>query len=157
MNETMINFYGYKNLIHQNGAAFCIHDGHYCVRIKSIAYSFYLQGEDAELAYSHCQSTFFEMVDMITDIFGYKGYSVTGRSGGYIEPLIEGYRMFKPIDAVYDEYIAFDDYIIQQKMDSYAQEILRVKNSIESIYRHSKNLNELVDLIEKIHEGVVYV
>ena len=157
MSETMISFYGYKNLINQNGISFCIHDGHYSVRIKSIVHPLHLKEEDIEIAYEHCQNTFFEMVDMVTDIFGYKTYSITGRSGGYVEPLIDGYQMPKPIDAVYDEYIAFDDYIIQQKMDSYAQQILSVKSSIESVYKHSKNINELLDLIEKIHEGVVYV
>lgn len=157
MNEVMVDFYGYKNLLHSGNAAFCIHDGHYSVRIKSITYSHYIQGDDASLAYDHCQKTFFEMVDMITDIFGYKGYSVTGRSGGYIEPLIEGYQRFKPMDGLLDEYISFDEYVIQKKLDAYAEIILKIKKNIEDIYRYSKDLNQLIDLIEKIHEGVVYV
>lgn len=153
----MIEFYGYKSLLHQSNISFCIHDGHYSIRIKSISYPLYLQSKDIDLAYDHCQKTFFEMVDMITDIFGYKSYSVTGRSGGYIEPLIEGYYGLKPIDVIYSEYIAFDDFIIQQKIDSYAQLILKVKNDIESIYKHSKDLNQLNDLLEKVYEGIVYV
>lgn len=157
MNETMINFYGYKNLLYQSGASFCIHDGNYSIRIKTIAYPLYIRNENTELAYDHCQKTFFEMIDMITDIFGYKGYSVTGRSGGYLEPLVEGFNCFKPINGVLSEYISFDDFIIQQKVDAYAQAILRVKSDIENIYKYSKDLTELVNLIEKIHEGIVYV
>lgn len=157
MNKTRVDFYGYKNLLHQGGVSFCIHEGNYSVRIKSIASSLYIESKDIDIAYDHCQKTFFEMVDMITDIFGYKGYSVTGRSGGYIEPLIEGYQMFKSISGTYDEYISFDEYVIQSKMNSYAEVILKVKNNIETIYKHSKDLKELVNLIEEIHEGIVYV
>lgn len=157
MNETMINFYGYKNLLHQGGTSFCSHDGHYAINIKTNVYSLYMDGSWAELAFDHCERTFFEMVDMITDIFGYKGYSVTGRSGGYVEPLIEGYSRFKAIDAIHSEYIGFDDFIIQQKVDSYAQAIIGAKRNMESIYKHSKNLSEVVDLVGKVYNGIIYV
>lgn len=157
MSFTIVNFYGYKNLLNLGGASFCSHDGHYSILIKYNQPPLHLNEKDAELAYDHCQLTFFEMVDMITDIFGYKGYAVAGRSGGYIEPLIEGYNQFKPIDAIHDEYLQFDDHIIQLKIDAYAQTILNVKRNIQSIYRHSNSLDEVVDLVDKVFNGVVYV
>lgn len=97
------------------------------------------------------------MVENITKLYGYCGFSVEGRSGGWLKPLVEvgSYSFAKAIAADPGDYISFNEYLIQKKFESYAEEIIKVKETIETALRYSRSLEQLEKLLSEIFERLL--
>lgn len=153
MNEVLVNFYGHKNLVAEGNLS--LHEGEYALNIKSKVYSRYMTGEENELAYDNCKETFFDMTSLIASTYGFAGLSVEGRSGGWLKP-ISSITESRTIKGTYDEYISFEEKILQEKIWSCFELIKRTQNDLEKIYKFSNNLEEVNKLINEYHQGKTY-
>ena len=98
-----------------------IHEGHLAVNIKN----YHLRSnpanteEENEIIYDHVQQYFFNKAQEIALAYGYSGYTIEGRSGGWLEPIhTAGHRdLFELIpetivDAIrIEKFISFKDKI----------------------------------------------
>jgi hypothetical protein len=56
------------------------------------------------------------------------------------------------IKSTFDEYISFEESVIQFKLESYGEKITAVKKNIETILKYSKTIEELNSLINELFE-----
>jgi hypothetical protein len=150
MSLTLIHFNGYKNLLHNGDLK--AHDGKYALNIKSYVTPMYLKEEEIELAYDNCLSSFMDMADMTVSVYGFSGFLTEGRSGGWLKPT-NRFGSNRPITANFDDYIPFEDYIIQEHIWSCFQVINKTKKDIERVYKHSQDLKEVNELLKEMMEG----
>lgn len=148
--SVMVVFNGHKSLLTYGGVSMSIHDGEYAVDIKSKTIPVFLINNQE--AYDIASKIFFDVVDQVTNIYGYNGFSIEGRNGRWLKPLIEINGSFKAIKADLDEYISFNEKIVQHRFESYATKIIGIKEDIELVYANSKTIDEMIDTLNRMYE-----
>lgn len=148
--ETFLMFTGYKSLLCNSGTKLKVHEGEYAVNIKSTVQAKYIN--DVEEAYEYASHSFFNVVDHVTKIFGFRGISVEGRHGKWLKPLVEINGVFKTIKADTNDYVGFEEKMMQIRIEAYADTVTKIRKDIETIYIHSKTIDELKKLIEEMFE-----
>lgn len=123
-----------------------IHNGDYALNIKYYSYYISMPGEDFEKAYLIAKDLFFDMVEQIVESFGFPTFSVDGRSGGWLKVLNKN---LLPVKAPDDEFINFEEHIMQERVSLVFQLIRTQFNNIKKILEHSESLNDFTNNIER--------
>lgn len=154
-----IYFSGHRSIFANPGVFTKVHENSYAIKIKSNTAPLFIKNDESIEAYAICQATFFAIVEKITNEYGYHGFSVEGRSGGWLKPLVENkknsYTFTKTISADTNDFISFNEYIVQKKFESYAEEIVKIKEIIETIFKYSTTIDELRKLLSETFERLI--
>lgn len=134
---------------YKNSKAIPVHDGHYALNIKYYSKHFAMPNRYFEVAYEMAKEAFFNKAEQIVDAFGFKGVIVDGRSGGWLKPINDD---LNPIKAVFDDYLSFEEFILEEKIFIMFELIEGQFKSIKKILEYSETLDYFIDTIERYME-----
>ena len=144
MTDTFLFISKYKNEFIEYS-----HNGSYAFKIKYYAVYFKMSSEDFEKAYVEAAQTFFNQAHYILKEFGFEGFVIDGRLGGWLKPIDKNN---KTIDYPHDEVIDFEQYIVQQKI-GLAFDLIKVQfENIKKILEYSESLDQLNKYIREYTE-----
>lgn len=147
--DVMILFDGHKSILTYGGVNLTIHEGSYAIDIKRKVQPKFLLDDDA---FNIASKVFFDVIDEVTKLYDYKGFSVEGKYSRWLKPLIEINGKFITIQADLDDYVSFYEKIIQSRLEAYATEVISIKKDIELIYANSKTIDEMINLLNNVYE-----
>jgi hypothetical protein len=101
--------------------------------------------EDFEIAYDEAILYFRSKMMDVCNLYGFDTYSMEGRSEGWLKPHYKG----KPLPAVFDDYMTFEEYILEDRMASLFVQIENIFISMKRILKHSVTLDEFMTNMER--------
>jgi len=140
MADTYLAVIGYRNQYSVQS-----HSGDYALNIKYYSRHYDMSNEDFEIAFEKAEELFFIQAEHIILSYGFAGYSLDGRSSGWLKPIDIQYNEIKYPD---DEYITFEEYVSQIKINSMFELVKEQFNNIKQILEKSKNIEQFNELIE---------
>jgi hypothetical protein len=140
MADTYLAVIGYGNQYNVQS-----HSGHYALNIKYHSRYYDMSNEDFEIAFEKAKELFFIKAEYILLSYGFAGYSLDGRSEGWLKPIDIQYN---PIKYPADDYLTFEEYISQVKINSMLELVKQQFNNIKQILEKSKNIEQFNELIE---------
>lgn len=142
---------GYKNLCLSGDIK--VHEGSYAINIKTDVYPRYLDEDSGNFCIDYMQQSFFDLVELTARAFGYAGFSVEGKSGGWLKPITDFNNQFKTIRAVDTEYVDYYDHIIQEKFWQFSEVIVNLKKKLEFILEYAKSTEQVITLTRRLIEN----
>jgi hypothetical protein len=140
LSKAFITVLGYKNKY-----SVMTHDGKYAMNIKYYS-SMYLMNEyDSNQAYNLAAEAFFNLASKVCRVYGYGGYTLEGRSGGWLVPFYTNEHTNSKITyitATADDYISFDEFCQQEKISSLFSLLKGIKNDLTKMIQYSNSLEE---------------
>lgn len=122
------------------------HEGSYAFNAKHpYAHINQMTEEDFEKAYEEAIYYFRSRMMTLCNLYGFDTYSMEGRSEGWLKPHYNG----KPVPAVIDEYISFEEYVLEDRMASLFVLIEESFSSMKKILRYSKTFEEFMTNMER--------
>ena len=122
-----------------------VHEGSYALNIKHRFTYHSMPDEDYESAYEYAVRVFFNRATELVSTFGYSGYSVEGRNGGWLKPI---YGKHQTVKASYDDYISYVEYVEQHKMFSMFELLKKDFDTLSKLLKYSKTYEEFETHIE---------
>jgi len=136
-----ISISNYKNphrlMVHERSYAF--NAKHPYAHISSMS------EEEFEIAYDEAVWYFRSKMMDVCNLYGFDTYSMEGRSEGWLKPHYKG----KPMPAVFDDYMTFEEYILEDRMASLFVQIENIFTSMKRILRHSVTIDEFRTNMER--------
>ncbi len=121
-------------------------DGSYALNIKYYPRFYEMSDEDFSQAYEIAKDHFFVILESIFIEYGFKGFSIDGRSGGWVKPIT---KTNKTVQAVFDDYLSFEEYLLQKKICHMFEMVKEQQKNIKTILEESKNLEGFNSNIER--------
>jgi hypothetical protein len=141
-NETL--FLSVQN--YKNPHRLMSHEGSYAFNAKHpYIYISQMPEEDFEKAYEEAIYFFRSRMMDLCNLYGFDTYSMEGRSGGWLKPYYNG----KPLPAVIDDYMSFEEYVLEDRMASLFVLIEESFSSMKKILRYSKTFEEFNKTMER--------
>lgn len=141
-NETL--FLSVQN--YKNPHRLMSHEGSYAFNAKHpYIYINQMPEEDFEKAYEEAIYFFRSRMMDLCNLYGFDTYSMEGRSGGWLKPYYNG----KPLPAVIDDYMSFEEYVLENRMASLFVLIEESFSSMKKILRYSKTFEEFNKTMER--------
>lgn len=131
---------------YKNGYSVPVHEGYYALNIKYYAYRVSMPGEEYEKAYPMAAEAFFNRAEQICYAFGFQGFSVEGKSGGWLKPLLETNLAVRMAE---DAYVSFEDHVLEEKIHRMFELIKEQFSNIKKILEYSESLEEFMGYIER--------
>jgi hypothetical protein len=125
------------------------HEGSYALNIKYYAHRHYMSDEDFSEAYDIAKKAFFDQVEFIIAHYGFKGFSVEGKNSGWLKPITE---TNKTVQTVFDDYLTFEEYLVQDKIYHMFEMIKEQQRGIKNILEYSETLDDFIQNIESYEE-----
>ena len=123
-----------------------VHEGSYAFNAKHpYAHINEMSEEDFEKAYDEAIYFFRSKMMTLCNLYGFDTYSMEGRSEGWLKPHYNG----QPLRAVFDDYMSFEEYILEDRMASLFVQIAEVFTSMKKILRYSKTFEEFMTNMER--------
>jgi hypothetical protein len=136
-----ISIHNYKNphrlMVHEKSYAF--NAKHPYAHISSMS------EEDFEIAYDEAILYFRSKMMDVCNLYGFDTYSMEGRSEGWLKPHYKG----KPLPAVFDDYMTFEEYVLEDRMASLFVLISDIFTALKKILRYSKTFEEFMTTTEE--------
>lgn len=101
--------------------------------------------EDFEKAYDEAIYFFRSKMMTLCNLYGFDTYSMEGRSEGWLKPHYKG----KPLPAVFDDYMSFEEYVLEDRMASLFVLIEEAFSSMKKILRYSSTFDEFMTNMER--------
>lgn len=138
--DTFISINPYKN--HHR---LMVHEGSYAFNAKHrYAHINQMTEDDFEKAYDEAIFYFHSRMMTLCNLYGFDTYSMEGRSAGWLKPYYNG----KPLPAVFDDYMTFEEYVLEDRMASLFVLIEDAFMAIKKILRYSKTFEEFTTNME---------
>lgn len=144
MTDTFLFISNYRNAYIQYS-----HQGSYAFKIKYYAHFYNMSSEEFEEAYIEASNTFFHQADYILKKLGFGGYEIDGRLGGWLKPIDKNK---KTINYPHDEFIDYEQYIVQQQIELAFDLINSQFENIKKILEHSESLEQFNEYIREYTE-----
>lgn len=130
-----------KNSYDSNG-----HNGSYAFKIKYYSESYNMDHYEYEEAYEYAREVFFTNCNVILKELGFNGFEISGRHGGWLKPIDKnGKTINKPIE----EYISFEEFIIQEKIELAFRLIEAQFRNIKNFLKYSESLDQFNQYMER--------
>ena len=108
-----------------------------------------MSNEEFEKAYAEASQIFFDNTNYILKEFGFNGFVIEGRLGGWLKPIDNNY---KTINYPHDDFINFEQYLVQQKI-GLAFDLIKCQFvNIKKILEHSESLQQFNEYIKEYTE-----
>ena len=131
---------------YENPYKVMVHDGSYAFNAKHpYGYVNSMPENDFEMAYEEAYYCFHSQIMTLCNLYGFDTFEVDGRSSGWLKPVYKG----KPVPAVYDDYLTFEEYVLQERVCSLFILMDEVFNNIKRILRYSKSFEEFNKTMER--------
>ena len=131
---------------HKNPYRLMVHEGSYAFNAKHpYGYINSMPENEFEMAYDDAIYYFRSKVMTACNLYGFDTYSMEGRSEGWLKPHYKG----KPVPSVLDDYMTFEEYVLEDRMASLFIIIEEIFTSIKRILRYSKTYQEFITTIEE--------
>jgi hypothetical protein len=144
MNAPSLAFISISN--YKNPHRLMVHERSYAFNAKHpYAYISSMPEEDFEIAYDEAILDFRSKMMDVCNLYGFDTYSMEGRSEGWLKPHYKG----KPMPAVFDDYMTFEEYILEDRMASLFVQIENIFISMKRILKHSVTLDEFRTNMER--------
>lgn len=130
----------------KNPTLVAVHEGSYALNIKHRFTSHTMRVEDYEYAYEYAVKVFFNRASELMATFGYRGYSVEGRSGGWLKPI---YGTNQTVKASYDDYISYVEYVEQKKMHCMFELLKQDLDTLSKLLKYSETYEQFEKHIER--------
>ena len=101
--------------------------------------------EDFEKAYDEAIYFFRSKMMTLCNLYGFDTYSMEGRSEGWLKPHYKG----QPLPAVFDDYMSFEEYVLEDRMASLFVLIEEAFSSMKKILRYSSTFDEFMTNMER--------
>ena len=144
MADTFLFIHSHKNSYIQYG-----HQGSYAFKIKYYAHYYKMSNEEFEEAYIEAGRTFFHQAHFILKELGFEGFVIDGRLGGWLKPIDKNN---KTINYPNDDFIDFEQYIVQEKIGLAFDLINSQFENIKKILEHSESLEQFNEYIREYTE-----
>jgi hypothetical protein len=123
-----------------------VHEGSYAFNAKHQYGNIYtMPEEDYEKAYDEAIFYFHSKMMTVCNLYGFDTYSMEGRSDGWLKPHYKG----KPLPAVFDDYMTFEEYVLEDRMASLFVLISDIFTALKKILRYSKTFEEFMTTTEE--------
>ena len=131
---------------YRNPHRLMVHERSYAFNAKhQYAHISSMSEEDFEIAYDEAILYFRSKMMDVCNLYGFDTYSMEGRSEGWLKPHYKG----KPLPAVFDDYMTFEEYILEDRMASLFVQIENIFISMKRILKHSVTLDEFRTNMER--------
>jgi hypothetical protein len=131
---------------YENPHRIMVHEGNYAFNAKHpYAYINNMPEHQFEMAYDDAIYYFRSRVMTACNLYGFDTYSMEGRSEGWVTPHYKG----KPVSAVIDDYMTFEEYVLEDRVASLFIIIEEIFAAIKRILRYSKTYEEFTTNIER--------
>ncbi len=140
VNEAFLTVIGYKNKY-----SVTTHEGKYAMNIKYHGVTRLMSDEEYIQAYDLATESFFNTASEVCHIYGYGGYTLEGRSGGWLVPFYtvdHTPSKMAYVNATANDYIFFYEFCQQEKVSSLFSILNGVKNDLAKMLQYSKSLEE---------------
>lgn len=134
---------------YRNGYIQYSHQGSYAFKIKYYAHFYNMSSEEFEEAYIEASNTFFHQADYILKKLGFGGYEIDGRLGGWLKPIDKNN---KTINYPVDDFIDFEQHIVQKQIELAFDLINSQFENIKKILEHSESLEQFNEYIREYTE-----
>jgi len=125
------------------------HNGSYAFKIKYYAHYYKMSNEEFEKAYVEASETFFHQTNYILKEFGFEGFEIDGRLGGWLKPIDKDNRT---INYPNDDFIDYEEYVVQQKIQLAFILIKSQFENIKKILEYSESLEQFNEYIKEYTE-----
>ena len=131
---------------YKNPHRIMVHEGSYAFNAKHpYAHINEMSEEDFEKAYDEAIYFFRSKMMTLCNLYGFDTYSMEGRSEGWLKPHYKG----KPLPAVFDDYMTFEEYVLEDRMASLFVLMSDIFTSLKQILRYSKTFEEFMTTTEE--------
>lgn len=131
---------------YKNPHRLMVHEGSYAFNAKHQYANIYtMPEEDYEKAYDEAIYYFRNKMMTLCNLYGFDTYSMEGRSEGWLKPHYKG----KPLPAVFDDYMTFEEYVLEDRMASLFVLMSDIFTSLKQILRYSKTFEEFMTTTEE--------
>ena len=131
---------------YRNPHRLMVHERSYAFNAKHpYAHINSMSEEEFEIAYDEAVWYFRSKMMDVCNLYGFDTYSMEGRSEGWLKPHYKG----KPLPAVFDDYMTFEEYILDDRMASLFVQIENIFISMKRILKHSVTLDEFRTNMER--------
>lgn len=140
VSETWLTVVGHKNKYSAT-----THEGKYAMNIKYHGINRLMSDEEYIQAYDSATEAFFNTASEVCRIYGYGGFTLEGRNGGWLAPF---YTVdHTPSKMAYvvptaNDYIFFYEFCQQEKVSSLFSILNGVKNDLIKLLQYSNSLEE---------------
>ena len=131
---------------YKNPHRLMVHQDSYAFNAKHQYGNIYtMPEEDYEKAYDEAIFYFHSKMMTVCNLYGFDTYSMEGRSDGWLKPHYKG----KPLPAVFDDYMTFEEYVLEDRMASLFVLISDIFTALKKILRYSKTFEEFMTTTEE--------
>lgn len=131
---------------YSNSYNYLTHGGDYAIKIKYYHESYKLNDYEYEEAYQYAREIFLTNSEKILKDLGFGGFDITGRLGGWLKPTDKNNQTIKsPVE----EYISFEEYITQQKIELAFDLIKEQFENIKKFLKYSESLDQFNQYMER--------
>jgi hypothetical protein len=122
-----------------------VHNGDYALNIKYVNPYYTMSDDEFETAYMYAKSTFLNRARALAWQYGYKDIQLDGRNGGWLKPIYQG---DKTVKSSFDDFISYEEYVEQHKMNSLFELIKHDFDTLKQLLKYSESLTQFEDYLE---------
>jgi hypothetical protein len=131
-----------------------IHEGKYALNIKQHHWNNQsIPDEDVADCIDHVTDTFFNLAEKICKSFGFSGFTLGGRSGGWMYLIEDTKGRYSAVEGILEDILSFDEYFLQEKIFACFNLIKDIQKDLIMIYTRALSFEDLHHRTERYIYG----